>query len=199
MLNILNNILIVEITMFPVILGGIANMIFTKTNTYKKLAKPIDNGLKLWDGNELFGSHKTWIGALSMIFLCTLFQVIWGWVCRSFSITLNQSCLHYKWSIGLDVLIGCLLGITYIIFELPNSFIKRRLNISAGETASQTGWKQCVFTIVDQFDSMFGISLIPVIFSGAGILTYINFVIIGGLTHLIINVLLKMVRIRRSI
>ena len=92
-----------------------------------------------------------------------------------------------------------MLGKTYIIFELPNSFIKRSLYISAGETASQTGWKQCVFTIVDQFDSMFGISLIPVIFSGAGISTYINFVIIGGLTHLIINVLLKMVRIRRSI
>ena len=56
--------------MFPLILGGIANMVFTKTKFYKKHASPMDKG-KVWkDGKRVFGENKTWIGFVSMIIFC---------------------------------------------------------------------------------------------------------------------------------
>ena len=40
------------------------------------------------------------------------------------------------WSFGFtyNLLIGALLGLFYALFELPNSFLKRRLDIKPGKT-----------------------------------------------------------------
>ena len=58
------------ITLLPVILGGIGNMLFVKTVFYKKHRKPIDGG------KNIFGNNKTWIGAFSMIIQVTIFQIL---------------------------------------------------------------------------------------------------------------------------
>ena len=50
------------VTMFPVILAGILNMLFVKTSLYLRLRRPMDGGRTLWDGRRLFGDNKTWAG-----------------------------------------------------------------------------------------------------------------------------------------
>jgi hypothetical protein len=47
------------ITMMPVILAGIFNMIFVKTGFYKKRRTPIDGGHVYRDGKRIFGDNKT--------------------------------------------------------------------------------------------------------------------------------------------
>ena len=46
------------ITCTPVILGGIFNMIFTKTKIFKNHAKPIDMGRYFVDGKPIFGKKQ---------------------------------------------------------------------------------------------------------------------------------------------
>ena len=53
---------------------------------------------------------------------------------------------------------GLLLGVGYIGGELPNSFIKRQLDIAPGAPA--TSWSAIPFWLADQLDSVAGIFLV---------------------------------------
>ena len=48
------------ITLLPVILAGIMNMVWCKTSLLKALKKPMDMGKCLSDGKRIFGDNKTW-------------------------------------------------------------------------------------------------------------------------------------------
>ena len=186
------------ITMLPIILGGVFNMIFTKTKIYKKLKKPIDNNVVLKDGKRLLGDNKTWIGFVSMILFCAIFQIIFGLI-ANFCVQLQQSDLYsiYNNTIFYNFIIGCLFGVTYMICELPNSFIKRRVGIDAGKTKkSPIG---LFFFIFDQIDSLIGVFLVLFVFSNISIHKFFLYVLIGGLTHVTINLFLYKVKIRRNL
>jgi len=119
------------ISFLPVILAGILNMVLVKLPVLNFLKKPMDNHIILKDGNRLFGENKTWKGCFSMIVLSIIVTMIWGLVCNS-SIYLQENNLFYNLynnTMMYNILIGFLLGLTYILFELPNSFLKRRIGI----------------------------------------------------------------------
>ena len=66
-----------------------------------------------------------------------------------------------------NILIGFLLGLGYSLFELPNSFIKRRLDIKPGKTTN--GFKKMFFIFLDQADSVFGVCLVVCLFYKIGL------------------------------
>ena len=55
------------ITMMPVILAGVSNMVVVKQRWFKNRAKPMDHGKVLKDGKRLWGNNKTWLGFFTMI------------------------------------------------------------------------------------------------------------------------------------
>ena len=61
-------ILSLYLTLMPVILAGIANMIFCKSSLLDSVNQPIDAGRLLGDGRRLFGANKTWKGFWGMVF-----------------------------------------------------------------------------------------------------------------------------------
>ena len=67
----------IYITLMPVILAGICNMIFVKTSLYKRLYSPIDGGICLKDGYRLFGENKSWGGFFSMVFFSMWERTMW--------------------------------------------------------------------------------------------------------------------------
>jgi CDP-diglyceride synthetase len=69
-----------------------------------RLARPMDNGLKLSDGYRLFGDSKTWRGLFSALFLTTAVAILWG----------------------LEPITGVLFGALTMTGDLLTSFIKRR-------------------------------------------------------------------------
>ena len=69
-----------------------------------RLARPIDNGLKLSDGYRLFGNSKTWRGLFSAVFISTAVAIL----------------------IGIQPLTGVLFGTLTMTGDLLTSFIKRR-------------------------------------------------------------------------
>ena len=171
-------ILDMYLTMLSVILGGILNMLFVKTNFYKKYKYPIDCNRKFRDGKRIFGDNKTWIGIVSMIVCCILSQVFIGFICNAFNINNhNQIYRFYENKVGVNVLTGFLFGFMYMLFELPNSFIKRRLDIECGKTNTNIIGK--LFFVIDQIDSLIGVMLILVIFAKISWKQYFAYISIG--------------------
>lgn len=185
------------ITMMPLILSGIFNMIFVKSSLYKKYNYPIDNYIVLKDGKRLFGNNKTIIGFISMIVFSICFQVLWGLYCLNLMKLSNEWYNIFENTILNNVKIGFYVGFIYMLFELPNSFIKRRLGIQEGKT--DIGLKGIIFFIVDQIDSLIGVFIFLKLYSNLNIYQYFEYLLLGGLTHIIINLILYIIKVRKNI
>lgn len=192
-------ILKMYVTLMPVILAGILNMIFTKTSIYNKLRRPIDGGKKLKDGQDIFGKNKTWIGFFSMIIFGVLSQVVWGYLCRNVSFLQDKNYVYYNNANTLinNVIIGAMLGFAYVICELPNSFIKRRIKITPGKT--EKGIVGKIFFVIDQIDSIIGVTIVLSFWYKMPIYQFFFFILLGGLTHIVVNLILYSVKIRKNI
>lgn len=178
------NVMKMYITLMSVILGGIGNMIFVKTTFYKNHRRAIDNG------KNIFGNNKTWIGAFSMIIQVTIFQILLSYTPitkYNYIYEINEN------SFILNLIIGLLLGLAYIIFELPNSFVKRRLKIEPGKT------KNWISYIVDQIDSILGVTIVLCFFTDMTISRFLGYIILGAITHSVINLILYFIKIRKNI
>jgi CDP-diglyceride synthetase len=185
------------VTLGPVILAGIFNMIFCKLKILKSMQVPMDGGRVLSDGNRIFGDNKTWKGFLGYLIFGTVFTVIWGFAIRNTALnSLDFFYINNENTLTFNMIVGVLLGLAYALFELPNSFVKRRLGITPGKPA--TGIKKAIFVFVDQADSIFGCALVVWLFYDLGILKYIGFVVVGAVTHIIFNMLLYFAHLRKN-
>ena len=132
-------------TALPVILGGLVHVAVIRLDLLPGLARvPLDGGLT-FRGRRLLGDHKTVRGAVTMIGATTLFVEL-------------QAALvaRHGWSVGVPPLLwGLVLGGGYIVGELPNSFVKRQLDVAPGERP--TGALAPVFRLCDELDSLAGV------------------------------------------
>ena len=185
------------VTLMPAIIAGVLNMIWCKLPILKFLNVPIDNKKKLKDGKRIFGDNKTWKGFIGYIILGCFASIIWGLVCDKCG--LNGYNYYYEANsntIWFNAVVGLLIGLFYALFELPNSFLKRRLDITPGKTIK--GKKKILFIILDQADSVFGVCLVVAMFHPMSFIFYIQYVLLGALTHLVINILLYILRLRKN-
>jgi len=193
----LTTVLMMYITLAPAILSGILNMIWCKTGLLKSLKKPMDMGRNFTDGRRIFGDNKTWKGFLGYLLFNTIFSVIWGSVCSVAGIDhLNFFYVDHDNTLLFNIFTGFLIGCGYALFELPNSFLKRRLDITPGKTIS--GFWKFFFVFLDQADSVFGCALVVWLFYDLGIVLYLAYVLVGALTHIILNVLLYLAKLRKN-
>lgn len=157
----------------PAILGGILNMVFVKLPILKSWQVPMDGGRTLGDGKRIFGDNKTWKGFFGMIVLTGL-----------------SALLFWRGTFKFSFLCGAWLGFGYVLFELPNSFVKRRLGLPSGKNGG------VIQTFFDQADSVIGcVLLMPLIYpltwlEGVGIF------VIATATHYVVNVLLFLFKLR---
>lgn len=181
----------------PIILGSVIHMIAAKMQFYQKIALPLDF-YKTIGGKRIFGDNKTFAGVLVLPISCMAMQILWGVLCKQLHISdWNQLYVAYPNSISFNAVVGFMFGIIYILFELPNSFIKRRLEIPPGKTVK--GWRGIFFFLYDQVDSLIGVMLILVVVSHISMLQYLRYVILGGVTHITINIILYRLKIRRNL
>ncbi len=194
----LETILSLYVTLMSVIFSGIANMVFCKYPIAQRLTIPMDAGKLLSDGKRLFGQNKTWKGFIGMILFGGLFQVIWGLVLKMIPSleSLNLFYGVYVNSILNNLWIGLLLGLAYVLFELPNSFMKRRLEIKPGQTATNQ-WKW-FFVFIDQADSLLGCALVVALLISISWNQFFGFILLGAVTHIVINQLLYYFKLRKN-
>ena len=186
-------ILIMYATLMPVVIAGAANMLFTKTRFYRSHSSPID------DGKRIFGDNKTWAGFFGMIAATALAQVMWGLLTASSGAISSRNELYQSFDNTLlfNAAAGTMFGLAYVLCELPNSFIKRRIGIQPGKPSH--GFIGALFFIIDQIDSLLGVVLLLAVFSGLTVPQYIQYIVLGALTHIALNVLLYAAKIRKNI
>ena len=193
----LRYIAMMYITLLPTILAGIVVMIWCKLPILPIFAYPIDRGKNFIDGRRIFGDHKTWKGLIGYVLFNTIFTVLWGRIISGKGAeSLDFFYQHHENTLKFNLLVGVLLGLGYSLLELPNSFIKRRLDIKPGKTL--TGFTKVFFIFLDQADSLFGVALVVWIFYPLGILLYLAFIIVGAATHLLLNMMLYFMKLRKN-
>ncbi len=173
-------------------------MVFTKTPLYRKWSTPIDGGRHWKDGKRLFGDNKTWIGFGAMIVFCAVFQMLCGWMCNGLAWNgMNDLYRHHANTPGFNALFGTGIGFVYMLCELPNSFVKRRLQIAPGKTGR--GAVGLLFFLIDQIDSLVGVMLVLFFVAQISIARYFAYVFLGAMTHIGINLVLYGIKVRKNI
>jgi CDP-archaeol synthase len=138
----------------PVLVAGIVQICIIKAGWLRALAEiPLDGGLHL-RGRRLFGANKTLRGAMIMPLVSALVSTLQA---RVGSSAIERLCVA-PYQINHPAVWGLLLGVGYVLGELPNSLIKRQLGISPGAAAK--GRIAMLFWLADQWDSVVGIFLV---------------------------------------
>lgn len=165
----------------PLVVGGIVHMIAVKADTLSYFKKPIHQ--------SSFGQNKTWRGFIVMP-LATWPGVLLAQKLESV-FDLNTPLLVNNSSF----ILAMVLGLGYCLAELPNSFMKRKLGIKEGQTSNRYKW---FFIILDQADSAIGCMLAYRLVISISFQTMALTVLFGTLIHLILNVLLYKIGVRKN-
>ena len=185
------------VTLLSPIIAGIINSIFCKLNVLSKLKVPMDFKKNFVDKRRIFGDNKTWKGFIGYIFFNIIFSILFGLLWKITKLEgYNFFYINHPNTVLYNILIGFLLGLFYALFELPNSFIKRRLDIKPGKTI--TGPKKIFFIFLDQADSVFGVALVVWMFYPIGLKVYCLYIIVGAITHIVVNMLLYFAHLRKN-
>ena len=183
-------------TLAPVIVAAVINMVWVTLPWARSLARPIDAGATLADGRRVFGDNKTWKGLLGMVVLGAVAGLAWGLLIRGSSLEPhNLFYARHADTAAFSALTGMLQGLAYAVFELPNSFLKRRVGISPG--TRHGGVWTVLFVVLDQIDSVVGCALLVLVFAPVGWAFVLVTALVGGVTHLVLNLGLYALRLRK--
>lgn len=105
------------------------------------------------------------------------------------------SFLTYHFQNHSLILLGLALGFAYLLAELPNSFMKRRLGIKEGKLPDSKRW---LFAFMDQADSALGCMLAYRFLLGTSWAVLFLTLAVGTVIHLVMNVLLYLLGIREN-
>jgi hypothetical protein len=135
----------------PLLLVAIGQGLCIKYDWLSQLKRPLDLGLML-RGRRILGDHKTWRGLVINFVFCILGTMIQAW--------LHDEGFLPSWILLVDYrkygcLVGILLGLGMTAGELPNSFLKRQLDIHPGKR--KKGLLGVTFFLFDQVDLTIGI------------------------------------------
>jgi len=184
--------------LLPVICGGVCNMIYVKLPLVRRWNAPMDHGRLASDGKRLLGDHKTWQGFFGMIILTALWMTFFVHLARRYGWAHNLSVVDYRaWRFPLHALFyGAVWGFGYVLFELPNSYIKRRIDIPPGKNAR--GPLGFLFLFLDQADSVVGCLVTMLVFFRPTWQQAIGIFILGAGVHYLVNLLLYVVGLKRQ-
>lgn len=157
----------------PMIISNIFHMIIVKKDWLSSWSTSIST--------PLFGANKTWRGIVVLTFV----NGILFWIVNIFFPLFGN----------LEALVlGGILGLVYMLFELPNSWLKRRLGIGAGQEAKKN---KLLFMLLDKMDSALGVSLVCKILFGLSWVEVLKLFLLAVLVHIFFSWVLVMVRIKK--
>lgn len=180
----------------PIMMGGIFNMILIKIPVLEGLKTPMDKGKILSDGKRVFGDNKTWKGFFGMIVTTAIWMAVFGMFYDNFAWAGQWSLIPFdKFHFPLNEwFYGAFWGLGYVLFELPNSYIKRRIDISPGEQGK--GLSGYFFTFFDQSDSVIGCMLFMLVFFIPTPMEAVIIFLLGTGFHYAVNILLYLVGLK---
>jgi len=170
----------------PAVVAGICHGFAIKRNLAPALAKPLDGG-RLLNGRPMLGANKTWRGLFVMSGVSTAVVFVQH-ALDGVPFFDRLAVLDYGAPSSLTV--GLALGLGYSLAELPNSFVKRRLGIRAGQATGRLQY------LADQADSVIGATLALTFFVRSP--AVLALVVVTGLgLHVLIDELLYAFGVKR--
>ena len=155
------------------VLANILHMVIVKKDFFSFLNIPV--------ANNYFGKNKTWRGIAFVPILTALFMFL-----------LNIQTLFSSLEL---IRLGLIMGFAYVIFELPNSFLKRKLGIKPGESSANGNY---VFTILDKTDSAFGVALVYYLMTNISFTEALVITVANSLIHFIMSQILVTFKIKSA-
>jgi hypothetical protein len=137
--------------LLPLLGGAILSGLCVKYGWLSSFARPIDSGRTL-RGRRIFGANKIYAAIISAALgnaIVLGLQIDW---LHRFAVFRSLELVDYGTVNGW--LLGLVEGLLASFSELPNSFVKRQLDVVPGQLA--TGAWGSVFYFVDQVDSALG-------------------------------------------
>ena len=191
--------LIIEMigALLPLVITNIAHMVLVKRNGWSSLALPIHT--------RAFGANKTWRGvAFVSLVNAVVFALInypGGALLAQLSegyydvLPPNLSTFHGWEDILFKCFIGWIYGMAYVLFELPNSWLKRRMGIAPGAQAQQGS---ALFTLLDKTDSALGVSLVFCVLRDFSWGDALIFFVAASALHFLFSWILYLRKIKKS-
>jgi len=174
---------IVALLIAPLFISASLHMVLVRFRLFSFSAQPLSQ--------KLFGQNKTWRGLWTMPVLTVIGVEAVTEVAASFNY------LPEFWPVTFveRMHLGIALGLAYVLFELPNSWMKRRLGIPPGQKAQKNAW---LFTMIDQADSALGCALVYALLIPETRSYFWILLLISPVIHLVGNLLLYSFGLRKE-
>jgi hypothetical protein len=156
-------------------LAGIAQTAWFATSVSHAFAAAIDGG-RCVRGRRIFGAHKTVRGFVMMVPAAGLAFALLAALAAG---TVQRAL--WPLSPNAYALLGAWAGFGFMAGELPNSFLKRQLDIEPG--ASPDGWRGVFHFLLDRIDSGLGMLTALSVAVDVPWLTWVYVLLLGPFIH----------------
>jgi CDP-archaeol synthase len=157
------------------VLAGVAQTAWFRTPASASLAIPLDGGVT-WRGRRIFGANKTLRGFVVMVPAAAAAFVALA------SIGGGEAAGIWPLSPGGYAALGAWAAIGFMVGELPNSFLKRQLDIAPG-SAPAGRLRAAVHFAIDRLDSGIGMLSAVSIVVPAPLATWVVVLMVGPVIH----------------
>jgi CDP-archaeol synthase len=170
----------------PILVAGLVHVAVITLDVAPALARPIDAGRR-WRGRPVLGSNKTWRGFVVMPTASAItIAVQQALATRSRHLAALASLCRGAppaWMVGATC------GAAYVLAELPNSFVKRRLGIAPGDIGPRARAAQYA---IDQLDSVVGCAVAIRTFYRIDMMDAAASGLVGAACHVAVERLMRM-------
>ena len=165
------------------VMAGMAQTAWFAAPLSRRLAWPVD-GRATFRGRRVFGANKTLRGFVVMVPAAALaFALVASLV--------GDPAAAGLWRLSIPgyALLGACAGLGFMAGELPNSFVKRQLDVGPGDRA-RTPAVAAVQFLIDRIDSGVGMLIAVSLVAPTPPMTWLLVLVIGPMFHWMFSVLM---------
>jgi CDP-2,3-bis-(O-geranylgeranyl)-sn-glycerol synthase len=173
-------------------LAGVAHAWWLRSPLSQRFNVPIDGGRAL-GGKPVFGANKAWRGFMVLPPACAASFGLAGLIRAQLPDWLARGI----WDLSPPALatLGFACGLAFMLAELPNSFLKRRLGVAPGMAPRQP-WLAATCLAVDRLDSVVGVLLLLTVTVGMTPQTWLWVLALGAGMHWLFSAWLYRLRVK---
>lgn len=160
-------------------IAGVFHVLWLSSRLSQRFAWPVDAGIE-FRGRPLFGENKRVCGFMVLPPVAALAFMLVGGYRDHFPAAVGNGL--WALTVWQYAGLGLLCGMTFMLVELPNSFMKRRLGIAPGQPPSRSRLR-AVILLIDRYDSVLGVLIVMSLLVPVPIATWILVLAFGPVVH----------------